>query len=168
MAALAIAVAACAHYRLPAHSLSRPIYLTQTTASRPGPAYLSSAWFSLGVGHSPVPLHPGIKTEVGGGVGVPCAAQIEMCICKQARLLVYVEQFVTCCLSQKMATTDSCANNQSHCQTSTHTAECEQRWLSLCHHIDLSTPTDPSAVFHPALASIPQQTSDNICMVMTW
>lgn len=44
---LAPAVAACAHCRPPARSLSRPIYLTQTGASRPGPAYLRSAGFSL-------------------------------------------------------------------------------------------------------------------------
>jgi len=56
---LAPAVAACAHSRPPAQSLSRPIYLTQTGDSRPSPAYLGSAWFSLGFRNSPVPLHPG-------------------------------------------------------------------------------------------------------------
>lgn len=66
MAALAPAVAACAHSRPPAQSLSRPIYLTQTRASRPSPGYLSSAWFSLGVSNSPVPLHPGNRNEMRG------------------------------------------------------------------------------------------------------
>lgn len=52
MAALALAVAACAHIRPLAQSLSRPIYLTQTSAFRPSPAYLSSAWYSLGFSNS--------------------------------------------------------------------------------------------------------------------
>eukprot|EP00064_Thunnus_orientalis_P007743 superscaffoldBa00000877_g7765 len=69
MSALAPAVAACAHSRPPAQSLSRPIYLTQTRASRPSPAYLSSAWFSLGVRNSPVPLHPGSHNETRGRGG---------------------------------------------------------------------------------------------------
>lgn len=64
MAALAPAVAACAHSGRPAQSLSRPIYLTQTRASRPSPAYLSSAWFSIG--SSPVPLHAGSRDEMRG------------------------------------------------------------------------------------------------------
>lgn len=66
MVALASTVAACAHSRTPAQSLSRPIYLTQTRASRPSPAYLSSSWFSLGVRDRPVPLHPGSHNEMKG------------------------------------------------------------------------------------------------------
>ncbi|KAG8013576.1 Ral GTPase-activating protein subunit alpha-2 [Nibea albiflora] len=76
MAALAPAVAACAHSRPPAQSLSRPIYLTQTRASRPSPAYLSSAGFSLGVSNSPVPLHPGNRNEMKGE-GALCLTSYE-------------------------------------------------------------------------------------------
>lgn len=66
MVALAPTVAACAHSRTLAQSLSRPIYLTQTSASRPSPAYLSSSCFSLGVSNRPVPLHPGSHNEMKG------------------------------------------------------------------------------------------------------
>lgn len=58
MATLAPAVVACAHSRPPSQSLSHPIYLTQTRASRPSPAYLSSAWFSLGVRKQPSATPP--------------------------------------------------------------------------------------------------------------
>lgn len=90
MAALAPAVAACAHSRPPAHSLSRPIYLTQTRASQPSPAYLSSAWYSLGVSSGPVSLHPGNHNETRGrrasafsSESSACVFQCEsVCICQ--------------------------------------------------------------------------------------
>lgn len=66
MATLAPAVVACAHHRPLAQSLSHPIYLTQTRVSRPGPAYLSSAWFILGISSSPVPLHSGNCNKMRG------------------------------------------------------------------------------------------------------
>ena len=43
----------------------------------PSPAYLSSAWFSLGVSNSPVPLHLGSGNEMRGR-GL-CAERLELC-----------------------------------------------------------------------------------------
>lgn len=63
MAALALAVAACAHSGPPSQSLSGRICPTQTRGSRPSPAYLGSALFRPGCGASPVPLHPGTCSE---------------------------------------------------------------------------------------------------------
>lgn len=52
----------------PAQSLSHPIYLTQTTDhSQPSPAYLGSAWFSVGIANILVPLQPGNSNETWGG-----------------------------------------------------------------------------------------------------
>lgn len=116
MATLAPAVVACAHSRPPAQSLSHPIYLTQTGASRPSPAYLSSAWFSLGVSNSPVPLRPGNCNEMRGR-GLSLLSDWS---CVWVRMQVFVEQIVRCCLWRKMGTTDSRENNQTHCQTYTH------------------------------------------------
>lgn len=59
MAYLAPAVAACAHSRPPAQSLSCPIYLTQTRAFQPCPAYLSAGWLSFGLSTNLKPLPPG-------------------------------------------------------------------------------------------------------------
>lgn len=59
MAYLAPAVVACAHSRPPAQSLSCPIYLTQTRAFQPCPAYLSAGWLSVGLSTDFRPLLPG-------------------------------------------------------------------------------------------------------------
>lgn len=154
MAALAPAVAACAHSRPLAQSLSRPIYLTQTPAPRPSPAYLSSAWFSLGVSNSPVPLHPGSGNE---GEGALCRATWVVwewvCMCLTSNLWGVFYQ-------RKMATTDSRENNLAHCQTHSHTVKSQKCLLSLSHQTDLFTPVVPCTIFYPALASIPQQTYD--------
>lgn len=69
MAALAPAVAACAHCRPPAQLVSLPIYLTQTRASRPSPISAQPGT-SLGVSNSPVSLHPGNHNEMRGEEGV--------------------------------------------------------------------------------------------------
>lgn len=96
MAALAPAVAACAHHRLLAQWLSCPIYLTQTSASPPSPAYLSLAWFVLGVRFSLVSLYPGSQNEMGeealafNNYGFVCL-----------RVHVFVKQFVRHCLRRK-------------------------------------------------------------------
>lgn len=99
MAALAPAVAACAHGRPPAQSLSRPIYLTQTRASRPSPSYLSSAWYILGGSNSLVSLHPGNQNEMRGRWASAFSNQSRVCF--RARVHVFVKQFVRCRLWQK-------------------------------------------------------------------
>lgn len=80
MATLAPAVAACARSRPPAQSLSQPIYLTQTGASRPSPAYLGSAWFSLGVSNGPAPLRPGNCNGLGGEGWRLCGVARVVCV----------------------------------------------------------------------------------------
>lgn len=115
MATLAPAVVACAHRRPLAQSLSHPIYLTQTRVSRPGPAYLSSAWFILGTSSSPVPLHSGICNKMRGWGGGPlCLSRV---VCERK---VFVKQFVRCCLRREMAITDIRENNWTHCGAQSH------------------------------------------------
>lgn len=95
MASLAPAVAACAHRRHPAQWLSHPIYLTQTRSSRPSPVYLSSAWFSLGVSNSPVPLHPGSHHEMRWrGWEWVSVFRDESCVSLSMRVHVFVKHFV--------------------------------------------------------------------------
>lgn len=84
MAYLAPAVAACAHSRPPAQSLSCPIYLTQTRASQPCPAYLSAGWLSVGLNTDLRPLLSGNQNASRrGSVQVSHVSLHEPCLCAQ-------------------------------------------------------------------------------------
>lgn len=77
MAYLAPAVAACAHSRPPAQSLSCPIYLTQTRASQPvQPISVQAGW---ALASAPTSGHSSLAIQMNLG-GIWCECPLSVCM----------------------------------------------------------------------------------------